>query len=218
MSRPGLGSGSPAEGQSLQRPREFVTAVDPTVGASASGTRPDHFVAFAQQAWSRDRTMACRHLYAALRLEPAHAHANSWLARHFFDMNGLSSVGLRYFNVYGPRMDLTGAYTEVFIRWLDCADEGKRPRIDGDGLATMDFVYVADVARANLAALRADQDDAVYNVASGTETSLLGLWKAIQRVTSRFDLEPEFGPPRKVNPVPRRLADTTRAQRDLGSA
>jgi UDP-glucose 4-epimerase len=131
-------------------------------------------------------------------------------------MNGLPSVGLRYFNVYGPRMDLTGAYTEVFVRWLDCADEGKRPQIHGDGSATMDFVYVGDVARANLAALRSDADDAVYNVASGTETSLLGLWRAIQRVTGRFDLEPEFHPPRKVNPVPRRLADTTRAKRNLG--
>jgi UDP-glucose 4-epimerase len=138
------------------------------------------------------------------------------IARHFYDMNGLPAVGLRYFNVYGPRMDVTGAYTEVFVRWLDCAAEGRRPQIHGDGSATMDFVYVGDVARANLAALRCDQDDAVYNVASGTETSLLGLWEAIQRVTGRYDLEPEFHPPRKVNPVPRRLADTTRAKRDLG--
>jgi UDP-glucose 4-epimerase len=151
-----------------------------------------------------------RTLYGAAKL------FDEGIARHFFDMNGLPSVGLRYFNVYGPRMDLTGAYTEVFIRWLDCADEGKRPQIHGDGSATMDFVYVGDVARANLAALRSDANDAVYNVASGTETSLLGLWQAIQRVTGRFDLEPEFHPPRKVNPVPRRLADTTRAKRDLG--
>jgi UDP-glucose 4-epimerase len=150
-----------------------------------------------------------RTLYGAAKL------FDEGIARHFFDMNGLPSVGLRYFNVYGPRMDLTGAYTEVFIRWLDCADEGKRPQIHGDGSATMDFVYVGDVARANLAALQSDADDAVYNVASGTETSLLGLWQAIQRVTGRFDLEPEFHPPRKVNPVPRRLADTTRARRDL---
>lgn len=151
-----------------------------------------------------------RTLYGAAKL------FDEGIAHHFFDMNGLPSVGLRYFNVYGPRMDLTGAYTEVFIRWLDCAEEGRRPQIHGDGSATMDFVYVDDIARANLAALQSDQDDAVYNVASGTETSLLGLWSAIQRVTGRFDLTPEFLPPRKVNPVPRRLADTTRAKRDLG--
>src|SRR5262245_59496889 len=151
-----------------------------------------------------------RTLYGAAKL------FNEGIARHFFDMNGLPSVGLRYFNVYGPRMDLTGAYTEVFIRWLDCAEEGRRPQIHGDGSATMDFVYVGDVARANLATLQSDQVDSVYNVASGTETSLLGLWQAIQRVTRRFDLEPEFHPLRNVNPVPRRLADTTRARRDLG--
>ena len=150
-----------------------------------------------------------RTLYGAAKL------FDEGIARHFYDMNGLPSVGLRYFNVYGPRMDLTGAYTEVFIRWLDCAEEGRRPQIHGDGSATMDFVYVEDVARANLLAMQSDQDDAVYNVASGTETSLLGLWAAIQRVTERFDLEPEFHPPRKVNPVPRRLADTMRAKRDL---
>ena len=151
-----------------------------------------------------------RTLYGAAKL------FDEGIAKHYFDMNGLPSVGLRYFNVYGPRMDLTGAYTEVFIRWLDCVEEGKRPQIHGDGSATMDFVYVGDVARANLAALRGSQDDDVYNVASGTETSLLGLWKAIQRVSGRSDLEPEFHPPRKVNPVPRRLADTSRAKRDLG--
>jgi UDP-glucose 4-epimerase len=151
-----------------------------------------------------------RTLYGAAKL------FDEGIARHFHDMNGLPSVGLRYFNVYGPKMDLTGAYTEVFIRWLDCAEQGRRPQIHGDGSATMDFVYVSDVARANLAALRCAQDDAVYNVASGTETSLLGLWQAIQRVTGRFDLEPEFHPPRNVNPVPRRLADTTHAQQDLG--
>jgi nucleoside-diphosphate-sugar epimerase len=151
-----------------------------------------------------------RTLYGAAKL------FDEGIAKHFYDMNGLPSVGLRYFNVYGPRMDLTGAYTEVFIRWLNCAEQGRRPVIHGDGSATMDFVYVGDVARANLLAMQCEQDDAVYNVASGTETSLLDLWQAIRRVTGRIDLEPEFHPPRKVNPVPRRLADTTRAKRDLG--
>src|SRR5262249_39554016 len=121
-----------------------------------------------------------RTLYGAAKL------FNEGIARHFFDMNGLPSVGLRYFNVYGPRMDLTGASTEVCIRGFDCGEEGRRPQIHGDGSATMDFVYVGDVARANLLAMTSAQDDAVYNVASGTETSLLGLWQAIQRVTGRF--------------------------------
>ena len=113
-------------------------------------------------------------------------------------------------------MDVTGAYTEVFIRWLDCIDQNKRPQIHGDGSATMDFVFVEDIARANLAAMKSDRTDDVYNVASGTETSLLGLWEAMQRTTGAFHLTPEFHPPRKVNPVPRRLADTSRAQREIG--
>jgi UDP-glucose 4-epimerase len=141
---------------------------------------------------------------------------NEGIARSFHDMYGLASVGLRYFNVYGPRMDVTGAYTEVFIRWLDCVEQGRRPQIHGDGSATMDFIYAEDIARANILAMESDRVDDVYNVASGTETSLLGLWEAIQRVSEAYHLEPEFHPPRKVNPVPRRLADTRRAREELG--
>jgi UDP-glucose 4-epimerase len=88
--------------------------------------------------------------------------------------------------------------------------------VHGDGSASMDFVYIEDIARANVLALCSDRVDAVYNVASGTETSLLGLWRALQQVTGAYHLEPEFLPPRKVNPVPRRLADTTRARDELG--
>jgi len=151
-----------------------------------------------------------RTLYGAAKV------ANEGFARSFHEMYGLPAVGLRYFNIYGPRMDVTGAYTEVFIRWLDCVDRGERPKVFGDGSQTMDFVYVGDVARANLLALKAPQDDAVYNIASGRETSLLELWAAIQAVTGATDLSPEFQPPRKVNPVPRRLAATESAREDLG--
>jgi UDP-glucose 4-epimerase len=156
------------------------------------------------------------HPYNNRTMYGAAKQMNEGIARSFRDMYGLPSVGLRYFNVYGPRMDVTGAYTEVFIRWLDCVDQGRRPQIHGDGSATMDFVYAADIARANMLAAQSDREDDVYNVASGTETSLLELWQAIQRMTGAYHLAPEFHPPRKVNPVPRRLADTARARRDLG--
>src|SRR5438046_9381569 len=75
-----------------------------------------------------------RTLYGAAKV------MNEGIARSFHDMYGLASVGLRYFNVYGPRMDVTGAYTEVFIRWLDCVERGVSPEIHGDGTASMDFV------------------------------------------------------------------------------
>jgi nucleoside-diphosphate-sugar epimerase len=151
-----------------------------------------------------------RTLYGAAKL------FDEGIARHFYDMDSLASVGLRYFNVYGPRMDVTGAYTEVFMKWLDCIERGVRPQIHGDGSATMDLVYVGDVARANVLALKAPAADSVYNVASGTETSLLDLWRALQRVTGASHLEPEFHPPRKVGAMTRRLADTAKAREDLG--
>jgi UDP-glucose 4-epimerase len=156
------------------------------------------------------------HPYNNRTLYGAAKQMNEGIARSFNEMYGLPSVGLRYFNVYGPRMDVTGAYTEVFIRWLDCADKGQRPQIHGDGSATMDFIYVGDIARANVLAAQSTRVDDVYNVASGQEASLLELWQAIQQVTGAHHLAPEFHPPRKVNPVPRRLADTTRAREELG--
>jgi UDP-glucose 4-epimerase len=151
-----------------------------------------------------------RTLYGAAKL------MDEGIARSFRDMNGLPSAGLRYFNVYGPRMDVTGAYTEVFVRWLDCIESGRAPQIHGDGSSSMDFIYVEDIARANILAMKSNRQDDVYNVASGTETTLLGLWNAMQDATGAHHISPEFHPARKVNPVPRRLADTSAARRDLG--
>jgi UDP-glucose 4-epimerase len=137
------------------------------------------------------------------------------LLRSFNDMYGLPYVALRYFNVYGPRMDLHGKYTEVLIRWMDRIASGEPPLILGDGSTTMDFVYIDDVARANVLALQSDVNDDVFNVASGTETSLNELAAALLRVMGS-NLAPEYGPERKVNPVSRRLADTAKAQEQLG--
>jgi UDP-glucose 4-epimerase len=137
------------------------------------------------------------------------------LLRSFNDMYGFPYVALRYFNVYGPRMDIHGKYTEVLIRWMERIAAGQPPLILGDGKQTMDFVYIDDVARSNILALRSDETDDVFNVASGTETSLNELAAALLNVMGS-DIRPEYGPERKVNPVPRRLADTTKAERALG--
>ncbi|MDD4906202.1 MAG: NAD-dependent epimerase/dehydratase family protein, partial [Methylobacter tundripaludum] len=94
------------------------------------------------------------------------------LLRSFNEMYGLPYVALRYFNVYGPRMDIHGKYTEVLIRWMERIAAGTPPLILGDGAQTMDFVYIEDVARSNILALQAEQTDDVFNIASGTETSL----------------------------------------------
>jgi UDP-glucose 4-epimerase len=140
------------------------------------------------------------------------------LLRSFHDMYGLPYVALRYFNVYGPRMDVFGKYTEVLVRWMGRIEAGERPLVFGDGSQTMDFVHVADVARANVLALMSDVEDRVYNVGSGQETSLLELLRLLLQIMGREDLQPEFQPPRAVNPVPRRLADVSAARRDLGFA
>ena len=156
------------------------------------------------------------HLYNNRTLYGAVKVANEQLARAFNEMYGLSYVALRYFNIYGPRMDVTGAYTEVFIRWLDCIDHNERPKIFGDGSQTMDFIYISDIARANLLALQSAVTDNVFNIASGRETSLLELWQTLQRVTHAYHLEPEFLPERHVNNVRRRLGGGQRAAEQLG--
>ena len=132
---------------------------------------------------------------------------NEGLLRSFNEMYDLDYVALRYFNVYGPRMDIHGAYTEVLIRWMELIEEGEPPRIFGDGPQTMDFVYVDDVARATILAAKAPATDVVVNVASGTETSLNELAEALIK-TMDSTIEPVHVPQRKVNPVPRRVADT----------
>jgi UDP-glucose 4-epimerase len=137
------------------------------------------------------------------------------LLRSFKDMYGLSYVALRYFNVYGPRMDIHGKYTEVLIRWMERIAAGQAPLVFGDGQQTMDFVYIDDVARANVLALASDVGDDVFNVASGTETSLNQLASMLLKVMDS-DLRVEYGPERGVNAVSRRLADTGRAARLLG--
>lgn len=140
---------------------------------------------------------------------------NEALLRSFAEMNGLKYIALRYFNVYGPRMDVYGAYTEVLIRWMECMANGQPLLIFGDGSQTMDFVHVHDIARANILAAKSDMSDEVFNVASGTETSLKELAEALRRIMAS-SLAFEHAPERKVNPVPRRLADTRKARELLG--
>ncbi|HTJ67727.1 MAG TPA: NAD-dependent epimerase/dehydratase family protein [Actinospica sp.] len=141
---------------------------------------------------------------------------NEAVLRSFHAMNGLDHVTLRYFNVYGPRMDVHGLYTEVLIRWMERIARGEPPLIFGDGSQTMDFVHVADIARANVLAAEAPVTDAVFNVASGVETSLLELAEALLRAMDADGLAVEHGPERAVNGVRRRLADTSAAAEQLG--
>ncbi|RVO62068.1 NAD-dependent epimerase/dehydratase family protein [Sinorhizobium meliloti] len=140
---------------------------------------------------------------------------NEGLLRSFTEMYGLNYVALRYFNVYGPRMDVHGVYTEVLIRWMERIAAGRPPIILGDGTQTLDFVHVRDIARANLLAAKSGVTDEVFNVASGTETSLKDLAQLLARIMGS-SIEPQYEPARKVNAVTRRLADMRKAERLLG--
>lgn len=140
---------------------------------------------------------------------------NEGMLRSFRAMYGMDYIALRPFNVYGPRMDIHGLYTEVLIRWMERITAGEPPLIFGSGSQTMDFIYTVDIARANILAAASDIREGVYNVASGTETSLAGLARALLAAMDS-DLPLEHGPDRAVNGVTRRLACTQAATRDFG--
>lgn len=152
-----------------------------------------------------------RTLYGAAKL------FNEGLLKSFRAAHNLDFVALRPFNVYGPRMDTHGAHTEVLIRWLERIEEGKAPIIFGDGLQSMDFIFVEDVARAFALAAAAGPDVAgqIFNVASGVETTLKHLAEALLSVTGS-SLPIEYGPARAMPEVPRRLGDTRLARERLG--
>ncbi|HVN98141.1 MAG TPA: NAD-dependent epimerase/dehydratase family protein [Syntrophorhabdaceae bacterium] len=137
------------------------------------------------------------------------------ILRSYAFMYGLKYVALRYFNVYGPRMDTDGKYTEVMIKWLDCIRENRNPLIFGDGSTSMDFVYVKDVAKANVAALVSQVFDETFNIGYGRETSLKQLLEILLKVNNS-SLRPEFRDESTVNPVSRRIADITKARSTLG--
>jgi len=137
------------------------------------------------------------------------------LFRSYKFMYGLDYVALRYFNVYGQRMDTDGKYTEVMIKWLDCIRDNKQPAIFGDGTDSMDFVHVKDIAHANVLALLSDVTDEAFNVGDQIETSLSELLNAILKVND-CDLKPIYKEANSINPVSRRLADISKAGDLLG--
>ncbi|HVY76310.1 MAG TPA: NAD-dependent epimerase/dehydratase family protein [Puia sp.] len=136
------------------------------------------------------------------------------LFRSYKFMYGLDYTALRYFNAYGPRMDTDGKYTEVMIKWLDCIRDGRNPLIYGDGSTTMDFVYVRDIAKANIAALQAEVTDEAFNIGNCEETSLKQLLDVLLKVNDS-NLKPEFREENSINPVSRRLADISKAKKLL---
>lgn len=137
------------------------------------------------------------------------------ILRAYFTMYGLNYVAFRYFNVYGSRMDITGVYTEVLIRWLDAIEGNQPPLIFGDGTQSMDFVFVGDVARANVLAAQSDVTDEVFNVGTGIQTTLRELCDLLLQLTGS-SLRPEHREARQVANVQARRAGIEKAARLLG--
>ena len=187
------------EAAAAARVRKVVAASS----ASVYGLATEFPTTESQHPWANDT------FYGAAKV------FNEGMLRSFHAMHGLDYVALRYFNVYGPRMDIHGLYTEVLIRWMERIEAGDPPLIFGDGQQTMDFVYTTDIARANLLAAQAPVTDAVFNIGTNTETSLLQLAEAMLHAMGS-ELSVEFGPERSVNGVTRRLASIDAARSQLG--
>ncbi len=105
-------------------------------------------------------------------------YVNELYAGVFARNYGVEAIGLRYFNVYGPRQDPNGPYAAVIPKWIDAFFSNQTVFINGDGQSTRDFCYVQNVVKANLLAALSDKSlsDQVFNVAGGQETSLNDLY------------------------------------------
>ncbi len=139
------------------------------------------------------------------------------LAVVFFQCYGLPSVGLRYFNVYGPRQDPSGPYAAVIPRFFKACYSGDPMQIYGDGEQSRDFTYVADAVEANLLAARAPDNacGSAYNVATGEQTTVTRLAKVISRLAGSARKEPVFEPPR-AGDVRHSLADLELSREQMG--
>ena len=150
-------------------------------------------------------------------------YVNELYAGNFHDLYGIDTIGLRYFNVFGPRQDPDSPYAAVIPRFASAMLRGNRPVIHGDGTHSRDFTYIDNVIQANLLALVAEKPEAVnqvYNIACGRRTTLNELFQYLRGALSAYDprigaLTPEYGPERPGD-IPHSLASIERAERLLG--
>ncbi len=140
--------------------------------------------------------------------------AGEQMCRAFYNRQNLDYVALRYMNVYGPRQDYRGAYIAVILRWLDMIDQGRPLTIYGDGSQTYDFIYVGDVARANIAALKNGRPDNFYNVGSGEGTSLKELAEILLKAIGKEELGIRYEP-EGVSYVTNRIGSSRKAEAEL---
>jgi len=140
-----------------------------------------------------------------------------YYAKVFADLYGTEFIGLRYFNVFGPKQDPNGAYAAVIPLFFKAALSGQSPTINGDGSYSRDFTFVENAVQANLLALftrNAQAVNQVYNIAHGQRTDLNELWNMVCKTVSK-QLEATHGPERKGD-IPHSLADISKARNLLG--
>jgi len=157
---------------------------------------------------SEDHPFNNRTMYGATKI------AGEQFFRVFNEQHGLDYVGLRYMNIYGPRMDYKGTYVSVIMKVLDRIDAGEAPVIFGDGSQAYDFIHVEDVARANILALTADATDTNFNVGMGVKTTINELVTLLLEITGS-DLKPEYRPQEQMF-VTHRVGSTEKAEKELG--
>lgn len=139
---------------------------------------------------------------------------NENLLRSIKSSHGLDYIALRYFNIYGPGMNLTGPEVEVLIRWLDRIDQGLPPLVFGDGKQTLDYIFIDDIVEANWRALWSPESGGVFNVCTGRETSVLELLRLLSAIRN-CPFQPEFQESRSVNQVARRFGSPDKARKRL---
>lgn len=143
-------------------------------------------------------------------------YVNEVYAQVYQKTYNLEYIGLRYFNVFGPKQDPNGAYAAVIPLFFKAALENKSPTINGDGSFSRDFTYVDNAVQANIKALFTEQTGAinqVYNVACGERTSLTELWNLIKEITDST-VNPTYGPER-IGDIPHSLADIKKIRKFL---
>jgi UDP-glucose 4-epimerase len=156
---------------------------------------------------TEDHPFNNRTMYGATKI------AGEQFLRAFYEQHKLNYVGLRYMNVYGPRMDYKGTYVSVIMKVLDRIDRGQPPIIFGDGSQAYDFVHVEDVARANVLALKGPATDDFFNVGMGVKTSINELVQRLLGLTGS-KLRPEYRPQEQMF-VTHRVGSTEKAERLL---
>lgn len=149
-----------------------------------------------------------RTMYGATKI------AGEQFFRAFYEQHSLDYVGLRYMNVYGPRMDYKGTYVSVIMKVLDRIDQGLPPIIFGDGSQAYDFIHVEDVARANILAMKSNATDDFFNVGMGVKTTINELTDRLLKLTGS-SLKPEYRPQEQMF-VTHRVGSKDKAERLLG--